>query len=142
MSTVPQLLTLCLFAAALSTGCVSTTRVNSRPAQARVLLDGKKEMGKTPIELTELVWLWTNHRLHVSKNGYESRVVPIKGKFHAPYLAACVCTAGLLWPMLLLGKYDASYFVELVPAAAGATTTPGPDDAITFADASSPRSGR
>lgn len=119
--TLPILLCVSLL---LATGCFSKTNIYSKPGNARVVLNHKKSLGRTPVELKEQVWLWTRHSITVAKAGYESQTIQISSDgVNFAYIAVCVCTLGILLPIAFASSYPKQYIVELEPA------TPEADDA-------------
>jgi hypothetical protein len=101
-------------------GCYATTQIHSHPANATVVMDNKAVLGKTPIQLTEMTWIWTKHSLLISKEGYSPTVVKLKGEFRPTMLIPCFCTFGVALPMVLIGEYPASHFVTLEPISVAA----------------------
>ncbi len=81
-------------------------------------MDGSKHLGKTPIQLTEPVWLWTKHSLTLEKPGYQPATMLIRNDgLHFGYAAICVCTGGLLLPLAFVSSYQPRYEVTLDPVA-------------------------
>ena len=115
LRTPSKTLLVLVFALFFQWGCYATTQIQSSPANADVVMDGKSVLGKTPIQLTEMAWVWTDHSLLVSKKGYAPAVVRIKGEFRPIMLVPCFCTLGVALPMVLIGEYAPSYFVTLEP---------------------------
>ena len=97
-------------------GCYATTQIHSYPANATVVMDDKALLGKTPVQLTEMVWIWTEHKLLITKDGYSPTVVKLKGEFRPTMLIPCFCTFGVALPMALIGEYPPSHFVTLEPS--------------------------
>ena len=122
-------LLIALIAAAFS-GCYSKTKIYSKPTGAQVVMDRGYDLGKTPIELEEMVWMWTKHQLTVSAPGHEPKTIDIRATgINAGYAVVCICTAGLLLPLGPASGYPPQYFVELTPLgaaqpAAGAPARP------------------
>lgn len=113
---------LALFSAS---GCYSTTKIYSDPPGARVVMDHQRYLGETPVELKETVWLWTRHSLTIDKKGYTSVTLPIRNEgLNYAYLAVCVCTGGLLLPIMFASKYPPQYTVTLEPTVPATTATP------------------
>lgn len=113
-----------VIACLLLSGCFSTTRIYSDPPGADVVLDAERRLGTTPVELEEMVWLWTRHQVTVQKEGYEPQVIRIRSEgLKFGYAAVCVCTAGLLLPMLLASTYPQQYTVTLQPTTPRAAAT-------------------
>lgn len=96
-------------------GCASTTKILSEPSGATVVLDGDKVLGTTPIELREMVWIWTKHSLEFSMEGYVPRETELSGQFNGVNIALCLCGGGWLFPVLFAGGYPARVHVTLEP---------------------------
>ena len=99
-------------------GCSTTAQIHSEPQGARVIIDGDEAVGRTPIEIEELAWVWTSHEVLVRKEGYVPKTVALEASFDPTYLAVCVCTLTLLWPLVLVGEYNESIVVQLQPEGA------------------------
>lgn len=111
-----RLIALALAFAMFSIGCTSTTTIYTKPTGAVAKIDGKRTLGRTPIELEEDVWLWTNHMIEVSMEGYGTQNVQIRSDgLNIAYLAVCVCTLGLLLPIMFVSSYPNQYVIELKP---------------------------
>lgn len=105
-----------LLALVCTSGCYSTTTIYSQPAGAKVVLDQKHEIGTTPLTVSEPVWIWTDHVLTLSSPGYATRPLQIRSEgLNFAYLAVCVCTAGLLLPIMFASEYPPQYVVQLQP---------------------------
>lgn len=123
-----------LVAAGMCTGCFSKTRIYSRPAGASVLIDNKRSLGQTPVEIEEQVWVWTKHAITLQAQGYQPRTVQIRSTgVNWGYAVACACTLGILLPLGLLSSYPAQYVVDLVPLTPDEASPPLQESAaVTF----------
>lgn len=114
MTRVPFLI---LAVSLLGASCApTTTRIYTRPGGADLVMDNEYALGKSPVELSEPVWIWTNHSIRVSKPGFKTRTIEIKNTgINAGGAIACVCTAGILLPLFFRSSYLPQYLVELAP---------------------------
>ena len=104
------------------TGCYSKTNIYSKPSGATVLVENRRLLGKTPIELEEQVWLWTNHMLTVKADGYETQSVQLRNTgINWGNAVICLCSLGVLLPVALTSGYPEQVVVELTPKAAAET---------------------
>ncbi len=119
-----------------ATGCYSTTNIYSKPGNARVTLDHKRSLGRTPVELEEQVWLWTRHAITVDKEGYEAQTIQISSDgLNFAYVAVCVCTLGVMLPIMFASSYPKQYIVELEPETPESDDVPVEEDpAVSFAE--------
>jgi uncharacterized protein YcfL len=105
-------------------GCVSTTQIQSQPSGAEIIMDNTARLGRTPIELREMVWVWTNRRFEARMSGYQSQVFVVQKEYPwAQNLVVCLCTGLILWPVLLASKYTSSTTVQMIPT--DTTEAPG-----------------
>lgn len=120
----------------LSSSCYSTTRVYSNPSGATVVLDETKNLGTTPLEVEDQVWLWTKHSVTVQKDGYESQTIELKNEgLNLGYLALCVCTLGLLLPIMFASEFPTQYVVQLSAATPQSGSEPLDEQAtVTFSE--------
>ena len=94
-----------LMAMSLLSGCASKTLMESRPAGAEVTVDGEYYIGETPVEVRELPWRGATRHYQFEKEGYHTRVMQLSAQNNSRHVAACVCTLGIFWPLLLFGEY-------------------------------------
>lgn len=99
----------------LSTGCVHKTRIASNPEGAHVVLNDKRTIGETPIDVQNQAWLWTTWQLSLEKEGYHVEFVEVKSKALPVNILACVCTLGILFPVGLAARMPESVDVEMRP---------------------------
>lgn len=106
-------------------GCVSTTRIYSKPAGAKLVIDDEKVLGRTPVEYKESVWIWTKHEIDVTLDGYEPATLTLKNRgMNSAGFAACACTLGVLLPFMFLSRYEPQYVLELKPKTESTRSTP------------------
>ncbi len=73
-----------VLAAALGSGCATTTKIVSEPPGAQVYEAGDKDakdgkaIGKTPMSYEFKGWIWDSKQLKVSAPGYQPKSVEIK----------------------------------------------------------------
>jgi hypothetical protein len=101
--------------AAMAPGCSSTTTVISQPSRAEVILDGQSRLGETPLEIRDLAWVWRKRELQVRKDGYYTSIVNLESEYQGSSVALCICSLGLLWPILFVGEYPSQILIELEP---------------------------
>jgi hypothetical protein len=110
-------LVLAFIAAALATGCTSSTIINSRPSGANVVVDGQN-LGQTPAQWSETVWAGTKNNVRLSMPGYNDTTATIAADQWSVgrVIASVLCfLPGLLWST----DYRPSYEFALQPAAGG-----------------------
>lgn len=111
-----------LLCVALS-GCISTTKIYSKPSGATVVIDDTRLLGETPIELEQQVWLWTSHSLTFIADGYVTQTVALKNTgIRWAHALICLCTAGLVFPTAMASTYPEQVVVEMTPLGAAPTT--------------------
>ncbi|MFU8805214.1 MAG: PEGA domain-containing protein [Bradymonadaceae bacterium] len=119
MSRVALIKIICLFTLVASASsvmaCSSTTRITSRPSQAEVVLNGEKRLGETPMEVRDMGWVWRTRQLQFNKDGYHTTFVDLESEFRGSSVATCLCTVGLLLPVLFVGEFPAELSVQLDP---------------------------
>lgn len=94
-------------------GCASSTLIESRPAGATVVLEGDLMVGETPVRVRDLPGARTRRTYEFSKEGYHPRVIELAGKTHSRHLLACLCSMGMLWPLMLFSEYPSGILIEL-----------------------------
>lgn len=121
----------CMAAITMSVGCGMTqtkTLIITRPHAAEVTSRGRL-LGKTPIELTEQTWAWTERDLTIRKKGY----IPVRATLSAQarwvnvgvLSAGCIFGLWTLWPMALLGDRPKEWVITLKkPATTAQKVTP------------------
>lgn len=82
-------------------------------------MDDQVTLGATPLEVRRMAWLWSSPTLRLTHEGYEAQLVPLEATFDPMNLAVCLCTGGLLFPVLFLGNYPSDVVVELQPLDTG-----------------------
>lgn len=82
-----------------------------------MVIDNTHSLGRTPVELEEQVWLWTSHSITVRQDGYQPQTIQIRNTgINFGYVAACVCTLGLMLPIAFASEYPKQYVVDLAPS--------------------------
>ena len=103
-------------ASLLFASCASTTRIYTSPAGAELTLDDKKMLGKSPVEYTETVWIWTKHRVTATLADHKEQSITIRNSgMQGAGFAACACTVGMLLPFMFISNYQPQYLIELQP---------------------------
>ena len=116
-------LTAALVALALTTGCTSTTLINSRPDGAAVSIDGVN-VGKTPATWSSTVWVGTKNSVQLSAPGYQPTTSFISAdQWNVGKLVISIIC--FLPGILFSTEYRPSYEFTLQPA----TGTQGVSDA-------------
>ena len=88
-------------------------------------MDNTIKLGKTPVELREMVWVWTERRFEARMQGYQNTVFFVEKEYPwAQNLVVCLCSGLIMWPVLLASKYTDRTVVTLTPA--GTTSAPQP----------------
>lgn len=97
-------------------GCASTTQIRTEPAGAEIIMDHTIKLGPSPIEYREMVWVWTDRRFEARMPGYKTQVFRIEKEYPwGQNLAACFCSAFILWPTVFASKYTPQTKVRLMP---------------------------
>lgn len=103
-----------LLAAAVLTGCTSTTVINSNPDHAQVLIDGAPR-GETPFTYAEQVNAGTRHQLTLRKAGYRdlnTYIAADQWNVGKVIISALFCLPGLFFS----SEYPPGYNFSLEPA--------------------------
>lgn len=112
---------LALASVVLSTGCVSTTILQSNPPDAKVLIDGSAR-GQTPYTHSETVTAFTHHAVTIQKDGYKD----VNGLIAADQWQAGKLVASILCflPGILFStEYPPTYNYNLERAGAAVPAT-------------------
>lgn len=110
-------------------GCSSTTYVVTDPPGAEVVLDETKSLGKSPVKINAQVMVWSEFEVKAIKEGYQTKSLTLRPDepISPKYLALCLCSFGVLWPLTLLSDFEEPvYSLVLEPTK---KTTP-PDELV------------
>lgn len=99
--------------ALVTSGCASSTLIESRPAGATVTLDGEYYVGETPLRVRDMPWIMGSRDYQFTAEGHYPRVIQIKPRRSGAHTVACMCTLGLLWPLMLFGEFPEDLVVSL-----------------------------
>jgi hypothetical protein len=100
-------------AAALSTGCASTTIIRSDPPGATLYVDGSK-VGKTPYTYSDTKTISSTTRLRLKKEGYEE-FETLMTRNEQFQVDACIGGAFFFVPFLWVMGYNPERTYELTP---------------------------
>lgn len=104
---------LAMAGALIVSGCASSTLIESRPAGATVTLDGEYHVGETPLRVRDMPWVMGGRDYQFSQEGYHPRVIQMKPRRSGRNTVACLCTGGLLWPLMFFGEFPEDLVVAL-----------------------------
>ncbi|WP_230467687.1 PEGA domain-containing protein [Lujinxingia vulgaris] len=116
----------------MSSACASTTLVESQPAGATLILDGERYAGQTPVQIRDLPWVFSSRTYQLSMEGYHPRVVELEATASSKSWVTCVCTAGIMWPLVFFGRYPSDVVVRLSPIEAPARAEFKPQPSVSF----------
>lgn len=104
---------LVVFVMVALSGCATTTTMESRPAGAEVTVDGEYYVGETPVQIRDLPWRGSTRYYNFVKEGYHSRVMTVPASSSNVNTFACLCTLGIMWPLMLFGEFPESLVVTM-----------------------------
>lgn len=107
------ILSLALVGMTVLGGCASKTLIESRPAGATVILDGDRYVGETPVEVRDLPWIASRRQYLFLHEGYYPQVVELRPILNSRHLLACMCTVGMLWPLMLFSEFPSDMVITM-----------------------------
>lgn len=117
-----KIVTICMIASFLGTGCAHQTRISSQPSRAKVSIDGEY-IGRTPIMYEDNSGMGKEYSIEIKKRGYEPVFSSLRqdqwntGVLVGSVVGAAICCLpgiGLIWARQLKNNY--SYELEKITA--------------------------
>jgi len=115
-----------ILAVLATTGCGTTTQIITEPPGATAIMNDSKLLGTTPITVEAQIFMWTQHAVRLEKDGFESAEIVLRSvqPISTKYLALCLCSFTMLWPLGLLSDFESPlYRVVLTPTKSASSKT-------------------